>query len=109
MKRFLFLTAALLSGHASASFCYQVVKGDEIIYQDSRPPFDISYSNEEGRSGDLRQAEARGERLVFFPGPCVPERRTGPAPFFSARSAITAADDRPVGGPRNGSAVRLRY
>lgn len=70
MKLFVALLLALVAGQASAD-CYQLLRGDRIIYQEERPPFDLSYDPDRGPSADLIASRARGEHLVFFRGSCT--------------------------------------
>jgi hypothetical protein len=92
MRLFLYLLVTLFSGQAVASYCYQLTRGDELIYQGSTPPFDISYDLHRGMSEDVRRSQARGELLVFFSGPCARGRSEGRFGYGDAsRDAIATS------------------
>jgi hypothetical protein len=97
MKVLLSLLTALLAGQAGAAACFQLYRGDTLLYQASTPPFDISYDPERGPSAELEHARARGERLIFFPSSCTqPTPRGTAARGETARSLHTGGAIRPV-------------
>lgn len=92
MRLVLYLLLTTFSGQAVASYCYQLTRGDELIYQGSTPPFDIGYDVDSGMSDDVRRSQARGEQLVFFSGPCARGRGEGLFAYGGvSRSAVATS------------------
>lgn len=99
MKRTIAIVLLTISAATEAT-CYQVFQDNKLIYQDDRPPFDISLTPEPSIA--LVESRARGEQLVFFEQNC--ELPTWQAPDSAPQTHRAAGVTLPAPAARGTSA-----